>query len=400
MEIKPDVHVAAAEGFAFSERLEAANALAFKVIQHGTVQRDGSDEAGIAFKVFVSRADSADRREIFDEGRLSLNCPLVWSPDGRTVYEAHDQIYAIDVATGASQAISRFPEDERFGARSYLQCSPDGSTLFFRQSVRDGAGSHSCGRLCMMGTDGKDFRVVQSGWDDRKIQDGAIHWATGNIIFTVAYTAQDGRLTAEYYIAEPAGAKPRLIAGNPDSIGHLALSPDGHTIAIPATDKLRLISVDGVEIASLPVNAPRPAWSPDGKQIAFTDTDSGLCLVDIASGSVSKCVWFTDGESSAQPQGADGLTWPLTWSPEGRLLWFRISTKRYRTRLQAPSVAESFRGAITYDESAEAQRDREFQRHALRQISEEYKVAGIVDFAERKVWLTDEPFRDVAWSTA
>ena len=87
--------VALAEGFTPTDRLDTSHWLAFK------------DD----FQVYVALADGRERRSVFSERKRSTACPLAWSRDGRTLYEVHDQIYAVDVATGDAPAITAFSTD-------------------------------------------------------------------------------------------------------------------------------------------------------------------------------------------------------------------------------------------------------------------------------------------------
>ena len=73
----------------------------------------------------------------------------------------------------------------------------------------------------------------------------------------------------------------------------------------------------------------RPAWSPDGKQIAFTDTDFRVRVVDVAPGKVTD----VDGEEYANPR----RTMDPVWSPDSRCVAY---TKR---------LDNLFRAVLVYD---------------------------------------------------
>ena len=95
----------------------------------------------------------------------------------------------------------------------------------------------------------------------------------------------------------------------------LALAPDGVQIALLALGKLWLIGLDGRAraAAEVPVTAIALTWAPDSRQVVWGDGVEG-----------EQDVWVTDVASgtSRRVTNLRGVEWPLGWSPSGKWIAF------------------------------------------------------------------------------
>ena len=167
------------------------------------------------------------------------------------------------------------------GSSSVLDQSPqwsvDGSTIYFVRVVRDATW------LCKVRADGSDFQVITKHLDG----------------------------------------------------GHIELSPDGARLAYDGEDgSLRVIDTDGspVEIPVAHVDGPatfmwgpdRPAWSPDGTQIAFAGPADGtgrcgndgcaLWVLNLATGQLANLTADVPSQKVAS----------VVWGPRGQIVYASV----------------------------------------------------------------------------
>jgi len=102
-----------------------------------------------------------------------------------------------------------------------------------------------------------------------------------------------------------------------------AWSPDGRSIAFVSADRLFLMGDDGSRMRAL-TKAPAeaqgvlwPSWSPDGKRIAFTTRSGAVFVVD------------NDGTGKRPLTGAHSGGYCPAWSPDGRRVAFVHMPDRY-----------------------------------------------------------------------
>jgi TolB protein len=187
-----------------------------------------------------------------------------WSPDGsRIVFTSHrdsnvsTEIYVMD-ADGSNQR--RLTRDGPNGVQnaspevfdSAPVWSPAGDTIAYLKSV------HGADDVWLMRPDGSDQRqVTRNGGRKESLQ-----WSrSGRLVY-----AQDGAIFA---IAQ--GDPATRIATGSDP----AWSPDGRRLAYTSTDGLWTVDADGhdpVHVSAM--RAEEPSWSSDGVRIAFTGTRS------------------------------------------------------------------------------------------------------------------------------
>lgn len=196
--------------------------------------------------------------------------------------------------------------------------------------------------------------VVRSAWSDPERRRGivpALPWVIGLTMCLSALTAftqyvnpvvdqfaeavpDDRRTTADLYLASPDGSDQSRITRSVDSSYYTpALSPDGTRIAymkyVFAPDgsaspaQLYVANTDGsVEIglfAGAEQNGARPAWSPDGRTLAYNSEIGGatnIWLIPAAGGEGTQLTH--DGDSFAADWSPDGSQIAYTTLRDGR----------------------------------------------------------------------------------
>ena len=157
----------------------------------------------------------------------------------------------------------------------------------------------------------------------------------------IAFNTYDGK-KVEIYVVSASGGAPKKIPVNANRRGssaysyRVSLSPDGRTLAFCSTDltssemnpekgepvssfQLYTVPVDGGEARRLTdAGATEPAFSPDGKRIAFIQPRF------LENGTAQKDLWVinADGSGSIQMTESPGNARGPVWSPDGRMIAF------------------------------------------------------------------------------
>jgi TolB protein len=190
--------------------------------------------------------------------------------------------------------------------------SADGTRIAFVRSNGAGTG------IWVMGVDGSGLRQITS---NPKWMDESPSWSPDGTQIAFARGIAPGRLRRIYVVnVDGTGLEPLT---DPDwDRFEPAWSSDGSQIAFatagPGTieasgqpPQIWVMSADGSrqrQLTSVPAGAWRPAWSPDGSQIAFDDGGDGMYVIDV------------DG-SGLRKLGPPGGFYP-TWSPDGDRIAF------------------------------------------------------------------------------
>lgn len=244
------------------------------------------------------------------------------SPDGLyLLYQQDDDIWLQELATGEERNLTGGSGRVHCCAR-WWPARPD-TIVFGSWPAGDDIGP-TTGFLSAVKSDGTEYRVL-----DEEIQSNALS-SPGPDGQTIAYdrggTSWLYRLDAGLDPLDPAA----FGLENVVRIGGPAWSPDGEQLAwiVAITDPEWRIAVAVFDLASRTAHLlhpyenagrggwfPPPAWSPDGRYLAFVAED----IFREARG-----VWAVavDGSAAGGEEQFLGPGWNPVWSPDGRFLTY------------------------------------------------------------------------------
>ena len=235
-----------------------------------------------------------------------------WSPDGSQIavgrYGAGQvNVWVVSAKTGAMRRITDCQPTSTCGAAGFvfafqMEWSPDGRTIFFiRDSDHQGSIADALFTVRPDGSDLTELKVPDPG---------------------IAYWSPDGRELAVnaangVYIVDAAGTVRELTKLR--GAGGIAWSPDSRDLAIAAAGGIYTINADGKRLTHLADRASGPAWSPNGKQLAY-------------DGSVPKGVhgiWTINADGSGRRLIYKTRATVPMWSPNGSQLAFSSKEGTY-----------------------------------------------------------------------
>jgi len=295
-----------------------------------------------------------------------------WSPDGNHLaYVKGNELFVAKPDGTEIKKLATLDE-----AAYWIRYSPDGTRLRFTvftlsgqpedwdmmEIGADGRGLHRlpihgcCGKWS---ADGKYYfyQTSRDVWvlPERRTFLGGIEFGspaqltTGPIRFGAPTPGIDGK---ELFVV---GNQPRIELVRYDgklkqflpflggiSAGELEVSPDGKWVTYTTFPECNLwrSKIDGSERLQLtfsPVNAHEPRWSPDGKQILFTDVPRRMFTVPANGGSLQQVM--PKGELPTTEVGAG------FWMPDGNSMVFVMGTDKtpyaiYRLSLKTQELSK------------------------------------------------------------
>jgi TolB protein len=267
------------------------------------------------FDLDVVSADGSGQRTLIDGATRE---PPSWSPDGRKIaFESlrDHGVYAVNADGSGRQRLARESKDPAW--------SPDGRTIAF----------FSGARIYLMNADGSKHRPVTR--PQRDVRDLA--WSPdGRKLAFLQGRGDCGPGCHDLYVVNSDGSGLRNLTAtlpvgirlNLDPASDPAWSPDGQMIAFAFLCRPRcgpnnlgepiyVVKADGSGLRKLtpkPVGAYRdPAWSPDGRKIAFVSDRDGNSEIYVMN---------ANGKGQRNLTRNPAFDADPAWSPDGRKIAF------------------------------------------------------------------------------
>ena len=234
---------------------------------------------GMDGKICIADADGKNLSKVGLTGQ-HLSPLFSWSPDGaeiavvgRVPSSFESDIYAINVESGEARQLTDAPGTEKYE----VAWSPDGAQIAFAGFDRV---SRDYRHIHVIDADGSNQRVLLSVPIADLLQQ--ISWSPDGkkLIYVHWITVEEMDFYSEIYIVDVEdGAAINLT--NTLDINEIdpAWSPDGKRIAFTAYSQIpqiHIMDVDGSNVVKLtdgPLFCLGPSWSPDGKKIVFSGGD-------------------------------------------------------------------------------------------------------------------------------
>jgi Tol biopolymer transport system component len=263
-----------------------------------------SDRGG-ASGLHLMNEDGTGVRAVPFAPQLSLSWPS-WSPSGdRIAVRGEDKDFDSEIyvlTLGAAQAV---PVSSTFSFASTPTWSPDGSTIAF---WADGDANETAPGVFLVGSDGSEQRLLR---EDFNFEIDGLTWSPdGTRMATDLFFQMSGGVCGIGLLAAD-GSSAQTVLYTICGAGDPAWSPDGRKLAYSDYDdplNLEIFVRDLADSTTVRLTHSlgfdgSPSWSPDGQRIAFTSTRDGNAEIYVMNADGSNEVRITnDSASDASPE--------------------------------------------------------------------------------------------------
>jgi Tol biopolymer transport system component len=251
-----------------------------------------------------------------DAARQSSQGRIVFASERGSTLE-NSELFSVRADGSRRRALSRNPKGGDSGGR----WSTDRTRIaFVSERLERG---HRVDGLYVMRMDGRRLRRLTPRWFEVAI-DVVPDWSPDGAELTLS--GKRGSRSGVWTIHAD-GRRLRFLARGTDA----AWSPSGDRIVFTALNGISVVSAAGGRVRRLThgPNDSTPAWSPDGRTLAFVRSDADgvvqqLALVPAAGGAVRRIFGGRDADIGRTPQ----------WSPSGRLLAVLAYSSVYVVRVR------------------------------------------------------------------
>lgn len=220
-------------------------------------------------QIYTVRADGSGKRRL--TGPPGINYSPAWSPDGRWIAYVTDRNKTSQIVIARSDGSTRRVLTDPPRSHRAPAWSPDGTWIAYLSS-RPGEQS----ALFVMRADGKEQRLVPTRTTGTIPVVSGVHWMPDGS--ALVYTSRAGMASDEIAFVRTDGSGYRWF-----STGYApSVSPDGGLVAyvVSRVGSAQVYLKPLAGGASRPLTARtwisiRPAWSPNGQQIAYLSVSPG-----------------------------------------------------------------------------------------------------------------------------